>query len=163
MRILGIDPGLKITGYAALDADDGVLHLVEAGAISTRESDSMEKRLSELYSGLCSVISALKPDTAAVEELYSHYAHPRTAILMGHARGVIFLAAGENDIEIASYSATRVKKSFTGNGHASKLQVGRMAQQIFGLNQPPTPNDVSDAIAVAACHALVCGRTQIKA
>ena len=163
MRILGIDPGLKATGYAALDAVDGALRLVEAGAISTRESAPMEKRLSELYSGLLSVIVALKPDTVAVEELYSHYAHPRTAILMGHARGVIFLAAGENGLKITGYSATRIKKSFTGNGHASKSQIGRMAQHVFGLAQPPVPNDVSDAIAVAACHALACGRTEIKA
>ena len=95
MRILGIDPGLNTTGYAVLDTDGGDLRLVEAGAVSTCRSDLMERRLAELHEGLLSVIAALKPETVAVEQLYSHYAHPRTAILMGHARGVMFLAAAD--------------------------------------------------------------------
>jgi len=152
LRILGIDPGLRITGYGAIDAGNDEISLVEAGTISTTDSAPMEDRVAEIYRGVCAVISSLKPEALAVEQIFSHYAHPRTAILMGHARGVIFLAAAENGLPVMSYAATRIKKSLVGNGHASKTQVGRMVQNIFGLKEPPSPNDVSDALAAAVCH-----------
>jgi crossover junction endodeoxyribonuclease RuvC len=87
----------------------------------------------------------------AVEELYSHYAHPRTAILMGHARGVILQKCAEAGIEVRSFSATRIKKSITGNGRAKKEQIQRSIQRILGLQQVPEPDDVADAIAAALC------------
>ena len=88
----------------------------------------------------------------AVEQLYSHYEHPQTAILMGHARGVIFLAAGQRGLPVISYAATRIKKTITGNGRASKEQVQRTVQRELGLPQLPEPPDVADALAVALCH-----------
>ena len=157
MRILGIDPGLNVTGYGVIEAGDGLLGLVEAGAVETDDAAPMEERLAEIFRGVGSVISSLHPDIVAVEELYSHYAHPRTAILMGHARGAIFLAAALQGLGVVGYSANRVKKALTGSGHASKEQVGRMVQSIFGLDEPPSPNDVSDALAIAACHCLAQG------
>ena len=155
MKILGIDPGLQATGYGVVDGAGGGAHpaLVEAGVIRTRGEEDLADRLVELHEGLVSVLADFDPDTVAVEELYAHYKHPRTAILMGHARGVIFLAAAEAGKPVASYNATKIKKSLTGSGHASKVQMQRAIQAAFGLAEPPEPADVADALAVALCHA----------
>jgi crossover junction endodeoxyribonuclease RuvC len=90
-----------------------------------------------------------------VEQLYAHYAHPRTAILMGHARGAILLAAAERGLQTASYSATRIKKTITGSGRATKDQIQRTIQRELGLREPPEPPDVADALAIALCHHYV--------
>src|SRR6266542_2504024 len=119
-RILGIDPGLAITGYGVLEFSPARPILREAGIIRTADdkaSDMAEKVLS-VYKGVAEVISQFAPEAMAVEQLYSHYDHPRTAILMGHARGVIFLAAAQHKIQVVSYAATQVKKLITGNGRA---------------------------------------------
>ena len=100
-----------------------------------------------------SLLKSFSPEVVAVEELYSHYAHPRTAILMGHARGVILQKCAAAAIEVRSFSATRIKKSITGNGRASKEQVQRTIQTILCLSELPEPNDVADAIAAALCCA----------
>jgi crossover junction endodeoxyribonuclease RuvC len=93
-----------------------------------------------------------RPDAVAVEQLYAHYQHPRTAILMAHARGVLFLAAGQRAIPVVSYNATRIKKTVTGSGRASKDQVQRTIQRELNLDQLPEPPDVADALAAALCH-----------
>lgn len=153
-RILGIDPGLQVTGYAVVEV--GVRPIVrEAGVIRSAEGRSttdMAPRLLALYNGLVEVMNELKPDVVAAEQLYAHYEHPRTAILMGHARGVIFLAAAQKGLPVVSYNATRIKKTVTGNGHASKEQVQRTIQRELGLAALPEPNDVADALAAALCH-----------
>lgn len=113
----------------------------------------LDNRIRMIYESMCEIIERHKPDVMAVEQLYSHYAHPRTAILMGHARGVIFLAAAAHGVPVVSYSATQVKKSLTGNGHAGKEQMQRMIKNVLGLGKPPSPPDVADALAVALCHA----------
>ncbi len=128
--------------------------MCEAGIILTADdhaSDMAEKVLS-VYKGVAEVIAQFKPEAMAVEQLYAHYDHPRTAILMGHARGVIFLAAAQAGISVVSYASTQVKKLVTGNGRASKDQVQRTIQQEFGMAQLPEPPDVADALAVALCH-----------
>jgi len=161
MRILGIDPGLQATGYGVLDAcppgraDGPAAHpgLVEAGLIRTRRDDDLAERLVEIRDGLAAVLAEFHPDAVAVEDLYAHYKHPRTAILMGHARGVVLLAAADAGATVASYNATKIKKSLTGFGHASKVQMQRAIQSAFGLAEPPQPADVADALAVALCHA----------
>jgi len=155
MKILGIDPGLQHTGYGVVDGAGGGAHprLIEAGIIRTRREDDLADRLVEIHAGLASVLAEFAPDAVAVEALYAHYKHPRTAILMGHARGVVYLAAAEVGKPVASYNATQVKKSLTGSGHASKVQVQRAIQAAFGLSEPPEPADVADALAVALCHA----------
>jgi len=109
-------------------------------------------RLAEIHEGIADVLQSLKPDSMAIEELYSHYERPRTAILMGHARGVICLAATQVGIPVRSYSATQVKRLLTGNGRAPKSQVQEAICREFALAAPPEPPDVADAMAIALCH-----------
>ncbi len=151
MRILGIDPGLQICGYACLETDADKEKLIEAGIIRTDKRQPIEIKLYRIAEDTQSLIENFKPDIVAVEELYSHYAHPKTAILMGHARGVILQRCAQAAIEVRSFSATRIKKSITGNGRASKEQVQKTIQTILCLPKIPEPNDVADAIAAALC------------
>ncbi len=153
MKILGIDPGLHICGYACLRAGSNNDYLIEAGVFKTTESSAIEKRLNQIADDLDSLLKRLKPDIVAVEQLYSHYEHPRTAILMGHARGVILQKCSRAGLEVKSFSATRIKKSITGNGRASKQQVQKSVQTILRLSALPQPPDVADAIAAALCCA----------
>jgi crossover junction endodeoxyribonuclease RuvC len=152
MRVLGIDPGLNITGYGILDEEDQQIKLVEAGVVRTSGTEPMAERLGEIGRELGKIIGQFSPDVIAVEELYSHYAHPKTAIIMGHARGVIFLKAAETGIEVRPYASTRIKKSLTGNGRATKEQVQLMIRSTLGLTEVPEPPDVADALAIALCH-----------
>jgi crossover junction endodeoxyribonuclease RuvC len=108
--------------------------------------------LLEIHEGVAEVIASLHPEVMAIEELYSHYARPRTAILMGHARGVICLAAAQAGIPVTHYAATRIKRILTGSGHAPKSQVQRAIQRELALPAVPEPPDVADALAVAICH-----------
>jgi len=153
MRILGIDPGLQVCGYACLETDGDLYKLIEAGVVRTDSRLAIEEKLNRIAEDTDELLKNLQPNIVAVEELYSHYAHPRTAILMGHARGVILQKCAESGIEVISFSATRIKKSLTGNGRASKEQVQRTIQTILTLARLPEPPDVADAIAVALCCA----------
>ncbi len=153
MRILGIDPGLQVCGYACLETGQDKEKLIEAGVIRTTTGSTIEQKLNRIAEDTQSLLNSFKPDIVAVEELYSHYAHPKTAILMGHARGVILQKCTQAAIEVRSFSATRIKKSITGNGRASKEQVQKTIQTILSLPQIPEPNDVADAIAAALCCA----------
>jgi crossover junction endodeoxyribonuclease RuvC len=161
--ILGLDPGLQITGYAVLKtlrssdrmlspAFDSKPKLVEAGVLRVSRSLSLDKRLAELHKGLVEILDSYHFDCVAIEQLYSHYERPRTAILMGHARGVLCLAAAQHNIKVCSYAATKVKKMLTGNGRAPKSQMQQAVATQLGLPAPPEPADVADAIAVALCH-----------
>ena len=152
---MGVDPGLRVTGYGVVDLRVGQLEprLVEGGTVQMKPRQSLEKRLTTLHTDLAALIAELKPDRVVVEQLFSHYAHPRTAILMGHARGVILLAAAQAGLEVTALRPTEVKKSLTGNGHASKRQVQLAVASQCGLAEPPEPNDVADAIAIALCAA----------
>ena len=152
MRVLGVDPGLGVTGYGIVDTGSERPILIEAGEIKSRTSLPLEQRLFELHKGLDDVSKEFLPDVFAVEELYSHYKHPRTAVIMGHARGVLFLVAGKADIPVFSYSATRIKKSLTGVGHASKEQIAKMVSSALNCGEIKAGSDVTDAIAVALCH-----------
>ena len=151
LRSIGIDPGLRITGYAAVDLPRGAIDpvLVEAGIIRLSGKLSMEARLEQLHRELCELLDNLKPQRMAVEKLYAHYKHPRTAILMGHARGVILLAATQREIPVEHLPSTLVKKALTGYGHASKEQMQRAVQQQCKLAELPKPPDLADAIAIA--------------
>jgi crossover junction endodeoxyribonuclease RuvC len=150
--VLGIDPGLNRTGYAVLEHNGKDSRLREAGVLTTRETDSLGPRLNTIYKGLEDIISEFGPDMMVIENVYSHYSHPQTAVIMGHARGIAFLAAAEKNIPVACYASTRIKKSITGNGRASKIQVQRSIKAIMKLEKAPEPFDVADAIAVALCH-----------
>jgi crossover junction endodeoxyribonuclease RuvC len=151
-RILGVDPGLNITGYAVIERRLGRLALVEAGMIRGRTRGDLAARLAEIHEGISDVIVSLKPGVLAIEELYSHYERPRTAILMGHARGVICLAATQAGIPVRNYPSTQVKRMLTGNGRAPKSQVQQAICHEFALAAPPEPPDVADAMAIALCH-----------
>lgn len=151
-RILGVDPGLNVTGYGVLEVGAGPLVLCEAGIVRPAARQPLAARLAELYRGIVEVIRVLQPQVMALEELYSHYQRPRTAILMGHARGVICLAAAEAGIPVVHYSATHIKKVLTGSGRASKRQVQRAIQWELSLSDLPEPPDVADALAIALCH-----------
>jgi len=153
MRILGIDPGLQVCGYAVVDSSEDGEKLIEAGVFQTESGLAIEARLNRIAGDAETLLSKFRPDVVAVEELYSHYAHPKTAILMGHARGVILQRCAEAGVEVKSFSATRIKKSITGNGRASKGQVQRTIQTLLSLPDVPKPNDVADAIAAALCCA----------
>jgi crossover junction endodeoxyribonuclease RuvC len=159
MNVLGIDPGLVVTGYGVLTEDTRGIRLIEAGTIdSGSPKDSLPVRLRRLYEELNSLIADHNPEVVAIEQLYSHYEHPRTAILMGHARGVICLAAGVHSIPVHHYLPTQVKSAVTGNGRASKEQIQQMVQRTFGLAETPNPPDVSDAVAIALTHLYHQGR-----
>lgn len=154
-RVLGIDPGLRLTGYGVVDLADGSIEptLVEGGVIRLDAKRPLEDRLLQLKNDLTGLIAELEPDRLAVEQLYAHYAHPRTAILMGHARGVILLCGTAAGLPIEHLAATEIKKSLTGNGHATKTQMQLSVQAQCRLAEPPSPPDVADAIAIALCHA----------
>lgn len=152
MRILGIDPGLNITGYGIIEENGECVTVHEAGVVRTNAKETMEKRLLDIGKDIQNVIEQFKPDAVAIEELYSHYKHPRTAIIMGHARGIVFMKAAEAKVEVFPYSSTKVKNALTGNGRASKRQVQQMICSTLNLRQLPEPPDVADALAVALCH-----------
>lgn len=156
MRILGVDPGLGITGYGLIEADKRRFRLLEAGIVRNSARKNLALRLSHIYKGIHGIIREYHPTHLILEELYSHYKHQMTAIAMAHARGVIALCAGDfTHLELVSYSAKRVKKALTGNGNASKLQVQRMVQSILNLKELPTPADVGDALALSLAHAYI--------
>jgi crossover junction endodeoxyribonuclease RuvC len=125
---------------------------VEAGVVRSKASGSLAERLQEIHGGVADVIAALKPEVLAIEELYTHYERPTTAILMGHARGVIILAANEGSLPVVSYPATQIKKTITGNGHAAKWQMQEAIRRELNLPSLPEPPDVADALAIALCH-----------
>jgi crossover junction endodeoxyribonuclease RuvC len=154
LRIIGIDPGLQLTGYGVIDYEPVRPLLIDGGVIRLAIKTSIADRLVELERELSELFAEHKPDVCAIEQLYSHYAHPRTAILMGHARGVILLAARKCGAAVEEFAANRIKQSLTGFGHAGKAQMQRAIQAQWNLPAPPEPPDVADALAVALC----CGR-----
>jgi crossover junction endodeoxyribonuclease RuvC len=165
-RILGIDPGLNITGYGVLEINGRALRLCEAGVVrgghhaKRGRRGSLTARLLEIHQGVADVIAAFRPAAVALEQLYSHYKRPRTAILMGHARGVICLAAAQAGVPVVHYSATQVKRILTGAGRADKAQVQRAIQRELALTQLPEPPDVADALAIALCHCYLKDKPQ---
>lgn len=156
-RILGIDPGLNTTGYGLIEVDvvSSRAIVIEAGIVRGTQKQSLTLRVAEIHRGISDVISSLRPDVLALEELYSHYKRPKTAILMGHARGVICLAAAQAGIPVEHYPATRIKSILSGSGHAPKSQVQESVKRELGLDAVPQPNDVSDALAIALCHSYL--------
>jgi len=155
MRILGIDPGLSITGYGCVEIVENAAEprLVEAGVFRLKSKQSLAFRLAQLHDDLAAVLEELQPQTMAVEKLFAAYRHPRTPILMGHARGVVLLLAQLRSIELVELNATEVKKSITGNGHAGKEQMQRSIMSQCRLLTLPEPPDVADAIGIALCAA----------
>ena len=158
-RVLGIDPGLNSTGYGVISIRVREISVVEAGVIRSKRTDSFPARLNSIHQGVTDVIESLKPDCVGLEDLYSHYERPQTAIIMGHARGVIGLAVGQNELPLHSYAATQIKKVLTGNGRAPKVQVQHAVARQLNLREIPEPADVADALAIALCHYFLSLRT----
>jgi crossover junction endodeoxyribonuclease RuvC len=152
--IIGIDPGLNVTGYGVVECRARKAKLLEAGVIRAARSrgDNLPARLQSLFEELREVIDEFRPRALCLEEVYSHPSYPRTSILMGHARGVICLAARLARVPVVNFSAKRIKQSVTGNGNASKTQVQRAVQHYFSLMRQPHPPDVADALAAALCY-----------
>jgi crossover junction endodeoxyribonuclease RuvC len=144
---------LQVCGYACIESKSGETTLIEGGVIRTKGVKAIETRLNQIAEDIDALLARFKPEVVAVEQLYSHYAHPRTAILMGHARGVILQRCAQAGVVVKSFGATRIKKSITGNGHASKEQIQRTIKTLLALSAVPEPNDVADAIAAAMCCA----------
>jgi len=160
VKVLGVDPGLQATGYGVISIEGGVTDLLEAGVIRTLPKEGIASRLHKIYSGLADVIKEHRPDALAIEKIFAHYKHPATAILMGHARGVVCLLSGEYGIRLASIPSTNVKKMVTGRGHADKRQMQKMIQHELGLKEMPEPPDVADAIAIAMAYGMSTRRMQ---
>jgi crossover junction endodeoxyribonuclease RuvC len=147
-RVVGFDPGLNVTGYGVIEWAGTRVRLVEAGMVRSR-GETLETRLAEIHAGVREVLSTLAPSAMAIEQVFVHARFPKTAILMGHARGVICLAAAEAGLAVHHYLPTRVKSVLTGSGHAGKPQVQSAVQRELGLAAPPQPADAADALAVA--------------
>lgn len=159
-RVVGVDPGLNVTGYAVLDASIRGGLVIEAGVIRPPSAGStLGARLAYLHRGLEEVLSAFAPEALALERVHSHVKFPRTAILMSHARGVIMLAAAQRQIPVFGYAASRIKKTLTGSGRAPKEQMQHAVKTELKLDRVPEPHDVADACAVALCH-LAIGRNR---
>lgn len=151
MIILGVDPGLRTSGYAVIEQRQRQLQVIDAGTFSADTELPLPGRLLQIYRDIDILLREHDINIMAIEQLYAHYKHPRTAILMGHARGMFLLAAADHNIPVDEYSATRIKKSITGSGRAGKEQIQRSVMSQLSLARLPTPNDVADALAVAMC------------
>jgi crossover junction endodeoxyribonuclease RuvC len=149
MIILGIDPGLRTTGYGVIEYASGRLRLIEAGVVAPKMNATLEQRLHELHDGMCAVVASTQPNIMVIEELYTTYKNPLTAILMGHARGVLCLAGAQHGVPVHTLAHSLVKRALIGSGAARKDQVNMMVTQLLGLRKRPQPNDVSDALALA--------------
>ena len=148
-RILGIDPGSRITGYGLVEAHRGSLKCLEHGCLKPRQT-SMPERLLELYQGLKQVIQRVRPTEVAIEKVFVG-ASAQSALKLGQARGVAILASAEYNLEVLEYSPNQIKKAVVGRGHADKTQVMFMIKVILSLSEVPE-SDAADALAVAVCH-----------
>ena len=153
MRILGIDPGLKATGYGFIDVKGQEVKLVEAGTIEPKTKDPLSEKVNVLYKNLEALIAERKPDVMVLEKLYSHFKHPTTASIMGHARGVICLLCAQRQIKLAEYPVKRIRKALSGNGNASKLQTRGVVAHLLKVDERKLTLDASDALALALGYA----------
>lgn len=151
MKVMGVDPGLQLSGYAVIEEHQRQLHVTDAGTIKAQTDLPLDQRLLQIYHDINAILTEHDIDIMAIEQLYAHYKHPRTAILMGHARGVFLLAAAQHNLPVADFAATRIKKSLTGSGRASKEQMQKAVKMQLELPQLPQPADVADALAIAMC------------
>jgi crossover junction endodeoxyribonuclease RuvC len=151
VRIFGIDPGSERTGYGCVETDGRRHRLVACGAITSLAGDSFPHRLARIHRELTALLSTCQPECVAIENLF-HASNARSALKLGHARGVAMLAAIQAGCEVVEYTPAEVKRAVVGYGRAEKQQVQQMITLLLGLDRPPTPFDASDALAVAICH-----------
>ena len=153
MIILGVDPGLNATGYGVIEALPSASRVIAAGDIRPPRTQPLAERLGFIHVTLTRLISRYHPEIVVLEKIFTHHSHVTTAALMGHARGAACLAAQERGLPLAEYPPTQVKKSLTGNGHASKEQVARMVGRWLHFADPDWSVDATDALALAIVHA----------
>jgi crossover junction endodeoxyribonuclease RuvC len=151
VRIFGIDPGSERTGYGCVETDGRVARLVVCGAITALPDDPFPQRLARIHGELVRLLNGCGPDCVAIEALF-HAANVRTALKLGHTRGVAVLAAVETGCPVVEYTPAEIKRAVVGYGRAEKLQVQQMVKLLLGLAHPPSPHDAADALAVAICH-----------
>jgi len=152
LRILGIDPSVRSTGYGVIECNGAAIRLIEAGVIATNGRQTFSKRLGDINQSVADIIRAMRPEIVAIEEVFARAVNPKTTIMMAHARGALLAAAAHAQLEVVEFSATGVKRALAGSGAASKEQVGAMVAQLLHLSRVPRPADVTDALAIAlAC------------
>ena len=151
MRVLGVDPGLGITGFSIMDTKRNHTHLSAYGTIKPKPKDSLPKRLNYLFEEMNKILDQFSPDVMAIEDAF-YSKNVKSAMTLGQARGSLILAAAQADISVHEFAPRKVKMSVCGNGAASKEQVSYMVTQILKLKEPPKPMDVSDAMAVGLCY-----------
>ena len=156
MRILGVDPGSKRTGYGCIETNGSRHRVVICGALAPPARATFPEKLLAIHTGLSELLIRHRPDSVAIEDLF-HARNPRSALQLGHVRGVVMLAASEAGLPVAEYSPTEVKRAVVGYGRAEKHQVQQMVALLLGLDAAPSPLDVSDALAVAVCHSHSLG------
>ena len=150
--VLGVDPGTAVTGYGVVARQgDGAVSLLECGVIRTNARAPLAERLRDIYEGLAEIVDRARPSVMAVEAAF-YAKNVRTSIVLGHARGVILLAASLKGLEVAEYPPAEVKNAVVGAGAATKEQVGSMVQRLLRLKEPPKPHDAADGVAIALCH-----------
>jgi crossover junction endodeoxyribonuclease RuvC len=152
VRVFGIDPGSVRTGYGCVETDGRRHRLVACGAITTTGAPTLAARLATIHGELSALLRECRPTAVAIENLF-HATNVRSALTLGHARGVAMLAAVEAGIELAEYTPAEIKRAVVGYGRAEKAQVQRMIALLLGLQRAPSPHDAADALAVALCHA----------
>jgi len=162
MRILGIDPALKTTGYGIIDWEGRDFNLVAAGVVNTRYSQPLPQRLETIYREISGLIKTHHPDVMVLEKVFIHYHHPTTAFLLGQARGIICLACAQGKIPLIEYAATHVKKAVVGRGQASKTQVQRMVGSLLNMKELPKYEDTTDALALAIAYTYFIRANRIK-
>ncbi len=152
MIILGIDPGFAITGYGVIHFEGNKFKIINHGAIMTTATMPLPQRLNIIYNDLNQIINEYKPDVCAIEELFFNK-NVKTALTVGHGRGVAVLCAAQAEIDIYEYTPLQVKQALVGYGRADKNQIQQMVKVILNLSEIPKPDDTADALAVAICHA----------
>jgi crossover junction endodeoxyribonuclease RuvC len=151
VKIFGIDPGSECTGYGCVEAIGGRHHLVICGSLSAPARSLFPDKLKHIHAGLVALLARHRPDCVAVEDIF-HARNVRSALKLGHARGVVLLAAAEAGLPIVEYAPAEIKRAVVGYGRAEKHQVQQMVRLLLGLDEIPSPHDVADALAVAICH-----------
>ena len=155
MVILGVDPGLRFTGFGFITAEGERLKLIKAGVIKTTSKQKIQERLQKIHLALDQLIEEFKPDAIVVEKIYSHYRHPITAYHLGQARGVVCLLCEEKNVPLVEYLPTRVKKAVSGRGHASKYQMQKMVKMLLRVNNLEDKFDITDALSLAIAHSFI--------
>ncbi len=151
MKIFGIDPGSERTGYGCIEQAGGRSHLVIYGSLSAPARSTFPEKLKHVHAGLATLLARHRPDCVAVEDIF-YARNVRSALKLGHARGVALLAAAEAGLPVIEYAPAQIKLAVVGFGRAEKHQVGEMIRLLLGLPEVPAPHDAADALAVAVCH-----------